>query len=245
MTHSTSNRKVFKQNGVNTTEQEVISISVEILREISTFVSIGVKLILAAYFLSKYSQKKMEAPLVWGAGFFFFGLSQVPVVAMQYFRDPAIDMAFALLAALLAALSLALLYYGASLLYFVRGSFWRERFSIFLFVGMAGAIGIFFFAVGSENVLKSIFLLVATGFIFPILAVVALLFFIVWRKLEPVNPRRINVLFVAFAWLGYSLVNGFGSFFFTTSIDWIFYMLSIVSSIILLYGMTLGKATGH
>jgi len=224
----------------------VISISgIETLRWISTIVSISVKFMLAIYFLNRYSKKRAGIPLAWGTGFFFFGLSQIPILAMRYFEDAATDMYFALMGAFLAALSLALLYYGTSLLFFTTGSFMQKKLSIIFFVVMAIIILAFPLLTTAENVLKSIFMVVATGFIFPIMLIMAFLFFIIWHKLDPINPRRVNVFLVAVAWLIYSLVNGIGSFFFVTAFDVLFYLLSIISFLILLYGMTLGKATGH
>jgi hypothetical protein len=227
-------------------EQEVIIIlTLEILRWTSTIVSIGVKFLLAAYFFNIYSQKKSGVPLILGTGFSFFGLSQVPILSMRYLGDPTTDMYFALLGAFLAALSLALLYYGTSLLYFKVGSFMHKRFSVLLFVVMLVVILCFPFTLTTEAVLKHVFMVVATGFIFPILFLVAVIFFYIWMRLEPDNPRKISVFLVGAAWLTYSLVNGIGSFYFGTAFDWLFYTLSIIAFLVLLYGMTLGKATGH
>lgn len=226
--------------------KKVIKIPVtETLRWISTFVSIGVKFLLAIYFFSQYTKKKRRAPLVWCGGFFLFGLSQVPILAMRYFRDPTTNIFFALLAAFLAALSLGLLYYGASLLYFTQGSFMREKFSVILWAAMLAAIIVFVYMVPREAILSSVFFMVAAGFIFPVLLAVALIFFVVWYKLDPTNPKRVNVLLVGAAWLAYSVVNGIGSFYFGTPFEWMFYILSIVSFLFLLFGMSIGKVTGH
>lgn len=200
---------------------------------------------LAIYFLNRYSKKRAGIPLAWGTGFFFFGLSQIPILAMRYFEDAATNMYFALLGAFLAALSLALLYYGTSLLFFTKGSFMQKKLSIIFFMVMAIIILAFPLLTTAENVLKSVFIVVATGFIFPIVLIIALLFFVIWHKLDHANPRRVNVFLVAVAWLIYSVINGIGAFYFVTAFELIFYVLSIVSFLLLLYGMTLGKATGH
>ena len=217
----------------------------EILSWTSTFVSISVKFMLAVYFLHRYNQKKMEIPLVWAAGFFFFGLSQIPIWAMRYFQDTTTNMYFALLGAFLAALSLALLYYGTSLLYFRKGSFMREKLSIIFFVIMTVVILAFPYVMSTESVLSTVFLVVASGFIFPILFIVAIIFFIIWHRLEPTNARKPNVFIVAVAWLMYSLLNGLTSTFFLKQYDWVFFSIATISFLLLLYGMTLGKATGH
>ncbi len=224
----------------------MISIStVEILRWTSTLVSISVKFVLAGYFLMKYSHKRMTVPLVWGIGFFFFGFSQVPILIMRYFRDPTTNMAFALLGAFIAILSLAFLYYGASLLFFAKGSFMQKPLSLIFFVVMLVCLAVFPFMIAPENILRSIFFLVATGFIFSLLLIVALIFFVTWRHLEPDIPRRPNVLFVAVAWAVYAVTNGLGSFSVGTPFEWIFYVVSSVAFLFLLYGMTAGKATGE
>lgn len=207
--------------------------------------SISVKFVLAVYFLHRYYQKKIEIPLVWAAGFFFFGLSQVPIWAMRYFQDTTTNMYFALLGAFLAALSLALLYYGTSLLYFRKGSFMREKLSIIFFVIMTVIILAFPYVMSTESVLSTVFRVVATGFIFPILFIVAIIFFTIWHMLEPTNARKPNVFLVAVAWLMYSLLNGLTSTLFLRHYDWVFFSIATISFLLLLYGMTLGKATGH
>ena len=203
------------------------------------------KFILAIYFLRIYSKERKEIPFIWGTGFFFFGLSQVPIFAIRYFQDPETNMAFALLAAFLAALSLALMYFGAALLYFPKNSFMREKLTIISFVVMVVVILMFPFTMSAEAILKSVFVVVSSGFIFPMLFMVALIFFVIWRRLAPDNPRRRGVFLVAGSLLVYSVASGVTSTYFGRQFDWVFATLSIVSFLILLYGMILGKATGH
>lgn len=205
----------------------------------------GVKFVLAVYFLRRYSYTKGRIPLVWGTGFFFFGLSQVPVLSMRYFQDPYTNMYFAFLAASLAALSLALLYYGSALLYFKKGSFMREKLTIIFFVIMIAVVLMFPFIFSPETVLKPLFVVVSSGFIFPMLFIVTIIFFVIWRRLAPDNPRRTGVLLVAGALLIYSVASGITSTYFGLHFDWIFSILCIISFLTLLYGMILGKATGH
>ncbi len=182
---------------------------------------------------------------MWGTGFFFFGLSQVPVLSMRYFQDPYTNMYFAFLAASLAALSLALLYYGSALLYFKKGSFMREKLTIIFFVIMIAVVLMFPFIFSPETVLKPLFVVVSSGFIFPMLFIVTIIFFVIWRRLAPDNPRRTGVLLVAGALLIYSVASGITSTYFGLHFDWIFSILCIISFLTLLYGMILGKATGH
>ena len=104
---------------------------------------------------------------MWGIGFFFFGLSQIPIFAMRYFQDPRTNMGFALLAAFLAALSLIFLYYGTSLLFFEEGSFMQEKLSASFFVIMMAVILMFPFMMSPEAVLNSVFVAVSAGFFFP------------------------------------------------------------------------------
>lgn len=216
---------------------------VEILRWMSTIVSISVKFFLAFYFIRIYSKEKMATPLIWGTGFFFFGLSQLPGLAYRYFQDPLTATAFAILGTFLVTLSLSILYYGASLLLFVKGSFMRKKMTLILFALMVCVTGGLAVTVSSENILKLGFLVTATGLIFPLSVLIGCIFWITWHKLESDNPRRINVFLVGCAWITYGIVNGIGSFFVESSHEWIFYVLAIVSFLILLYGMTLGKAT--
>lgn len=240
------NRKLFKENRMNRDVKEVISISAEeILRWTSTFISMGVKFILAVYFLNRYSQEKRRVPLVWGLGFFFFGLSQVPLLAIRYFEDINTAMGFALLAAALAALSIALLYYGTSLLYFPMNSFMREKLSIIFFVVMMAIILMFPSIMSPETVLKSVFRVVTTGFLFPILLIMAVIFFMIWKKLEPDNPRKHSVFLVGVALLVYSVLGTYTPTYFGSYFDWIFYSVAALVFLLLLYGMVLGKATGH
>jgi hypothetical protein len=208
----------------------------------STIVSISVKFVLAFYFLHEYSQRKSRAPIVWGMGFFFFGFSQIPGLSLRYFEDPATTTAFMILGLFLLILSLALLYYGASLICFPKGSFMREKLSIIFFAAMLAVTLTSPFIIPPERALDVGFF-VAAGVILPISIAIAALFFVVWQKLVPDNSRRINVFFVGVAWLIYGVVNGIGSFFVGESVEWIFYILAIVSFLILLHGMTMGRAT--
>ena len=216
----------------------------EILTSVSTIVSIGTKFVLAVYFFHKYSQKRAGVPLVWGAGFFFFGLSQVPMMVSRYFKDPSTTVYFALLAAFLAALSLALLYYGSALLFFTKGSFMRKKFSITLFIVMVAVI-VISIILNPEDILKSVFVIVGVGFIFPVVFLIAVIFFVIWNKIEPTNPRKSNVFLVAVAWLLYSLLNGATTVYYSQWFEWVFPLIATVSFLLLLYGMTVGKATGH
>ncbi len=182
---------------------------------------------------------------MWGAGFLFFGLSQIPILAMRYFKDPATNMGFALMGAFLAALSLVLMYYGSSLIYFKKGSFFREKLSTIFFVVMIAIILTFPLIMSPQDVLRTVFVVVASGFIFPILTIVAIIFFMIWHKLEPENPRKPNVFMVAVAWLMYSLLNGLTSTYYGQQFDWVFFTVGTISFLLLLYGMSLGKATGQ
>ncbi|MBU7031289.1 MAG: hypothetical protein HXS53_02045 [Theionarchaea archaeon] len=216
---------------------------VEILRWISTIVSISVKFLLAFYFMRLYWKEKRGTPLIWGTGFFFFGLSQVPGVAYRYFEDPMTATAFSILGTILVILSLSVLYYGASILLFPKGSVLREKTSLLLFIIMVCVTAGLIVTVTPENVLTRGFRVIATGLIFPMSMVIAAIFTVTWYKLEPDNPKRVNILLVGCAWCIYGLVNGIGSFFVGMPHEWVFYTLAIVSFLILLYGMTLGKAT--
>ena len=223
----------------------ILIAAIEIIRQISPFAGMTIKYILAIYFCGRYLQKKERVPLVWGMGFFFLGLSQVPFMAMRYFQDPTTNAEFALFAAFLAALSLALLYYGTSLLYFIKGSFMREKLSIISFVVMMAVILVFLLTQSREAILKSLFMVVSVVFIFPMLFVVAVIFFMIWRRLEADDPRKTSVFMVGAALLTYSILSGTTSTYFGTPYDWIFIALSILSFVVLLYGMILGRATGH
>jgi hypothetical protein len=216
---------------------------VEILRWISTIVSIGVKFFLACYFIRIYSREKIPTPLIWGTGFFFFGLSQLPGLAYRYFEDPFTASAFTLLGTFLVALSLSILYYGASILLFLKGSFMRKPLTLIFFGIMACVTAGLAVMVTPENVLTLGFLVTATGLIFPMSMIIGCVFIRTWHKLDSDNPRRVNVFLVGCAWSIYGLVNGIGSFYVTSTYEWIFYILAIVAFLILLYGMTLGKVT--
>jgi hypothetical protein len=240
-----SNQKLFKEKSACKGIKGDPINAVEILRWISPLAGMGAKLILAIYFFNRYYQEKGKIPLVWGFGFFFFGLSQIPILLMRYFQDINTNMAFALIASSIAALSLALIYYGASLLLFTKGSFMREKLTIISFVSMMAVILMFPLAFSPAVILRNVFLVVSSGFIFPMLLMVAAIFLVIWHRLEPDNPRKSSVLVVAVALFVFSVGSGVTSTFFGRQFDWVFSIMSMVSFLMLLYGMIMGKATGH
>jgi len=224
----------------------VIPISTaDVLRETSNLISIGVKIVLVFYFFRRYSQSRAATPLMWGTGFLFFALSQIPIMIMRYFQDPNTNMQFALLASSLAALAFTFLYYGTALLFFKKGSFMRKKLSIIFFVAMMAVILMFPITMSTETVLKSMFMVVVTGFFFPITLLMAIIFFMIWSRLSADNPRKPNVLLVGAAWLLYSMQSLLTSTYFGKHYDWGFYILASCLFLMLLYGMTFGKATGH
>ncbi|MGD2247853.1 MAG: hypothetical protein PVF58_05555 [Candidatus Methanofastidiosia archaeon] len=224
----------------------MVSILIEnILRETSNTISIIVKIILAYYFFRRYSQTKLRIPLIWGAGFLLSAISQIPVVAMRSFQDPTTNMAFAVMASSTVALAFVFLYYGTALLYFKKDSFMRERLSIIMLVLMMGTILMFPFVMSAETVLKSMFVIVTVGFIHPTTLLMALIFFMIWHRLNPENPRKPNVLIVGIAWFSYSLQCLLTSVFFGKQFDWIFYIIAALIFLMLFYGMIFGKATEH
>ncbi|KYK30681.1 MAG: hypothetical protein AYK19_17975 [Theionarchaea archaeon DG-70-1] len=87
--------------------------------------------VLAAYFLRAFLNKRLRTSLWWAAGFSLFAIGIVVMTGgvLYGFRTIFVMLAFAVVAA-----SVAFFYYAASLHFLDRKSFFREKFTVILFV---------------------------------------------------------------------------------------------------------------
>lgn len=83
----------------------------------------------AGYFLHD-AVKKRRAPLWWAAGFSLSACGSLAMMAVRY----GLDRSYASGAFALFAAAMAVFYYAASLLFFNRDSFFREKFTVVLFL---------------------------------------------------------------------------------------------------------------
>ena len=104
--------------------------TIETIQLVGYVISIIVCTVLAVFFLRKFLNKRLRASLWWAAGFSSLACGILAAaVGAFYGVHTILVIAFVFVAA-----SVAFLYYAASLLFLDRGSFFREKFTVILFL---------------------------------------------------------------------------------------------------------------
>jgi len=163
------------------------------------YISILVCAAIAVYFLRGFlSNRRLRASLWWATGFllFAFGILAMTVATVYGFHRILVVLTFAFVAA-----SVTFLYYAASLLFFSRKSFFREKFAVILF-----AVSVFLFSLPvylseehtAEIMRSSMIALFAVAFL--VIAVLFSLFNQVARPLRGGHPCRTLGALQSLAW---------------------------------------------
>ncbi|KYK37998.1 MAG: hypothetical protein HXS46_14000 [Theionarchaea archaeon] len=198
--------------------------------------------ILAVYFLRDFARKRLRASLAWGLGFAFFGVAMVPMAAIATIEITKPAMAIGVV---ISSLEVLFLYYGASLLFFREGSFFREKFAVIYFLATIVVGELFVMYTPIEKVAERL----APG-VTAIIAIVyiacAILFFQVSRRLPKDDPRRRTITLVSLGWVFIVLWAFYIAVFWLrapASADAALFLLGSVGFVLVLYGMITGKAT--
>ena len=104
--------------------------TIETIQLVGYAISIIVCTVLAAFFLRKFLNKRLKASLWWVLG---FSLLACGIAAMAVGAFYGVHIIFVIAFAFVAA-STAFLYYAASLLFLGKESFFREKFTVILFL---------------------------------------------------------------------------------------------------------------
>ncbi|MBU7027741.1 MAG: hypothetical protein HXS48_12465 [Theionarchaea archaeon] len=156
-------------------------------------------LILSVYFFRDYILRRFRASLAWGVGFIPHSTlgSWFPLIILEIFLSTAEAEDGCLM--ITAVLGITLLYYGASLLFFKKGSFLREKMSVLIML----VYSVFVFYFMTTHLYSTIWgdtYLVLPVLKTPILLVIAILFFRIYRKMDSDDPSKRILLIVTIAW---------------------------------------------
>lgn len=215
--------------------------TIELVRLACYGINALVLFVLAGYFGLEYSRKKLRASLAWTLGFLLFG---IVVVNLAFLATAGVTKPQVVLGAVLTASNMALLYYGASLLFFSEKSFFREKMTVAIF-SLFLVITVFVVYLIPVEELAEKLRLPFTGLMALITAVIAILFYRVRTRLAIGDPRRRTVTYVSAAWAVITLWLFYIAMFWAVypQIEAGVFLLGSFGFILLLYGMTTGRAT--
>lgn len=216
---------------------------IDIVLVASYVIAIIATLVLSAYFFREYLRKKLRASLAWGIGLllYFFGVLGDLIVEMS--GEVSMGKPGLFLALLITVVGMVMLYYGTSLLFFSPGSFFREKLTAILLLGLGAYSVYLIMTVPLEGFRETIAPLMQAPFTL-IYFIIGYLFYRVSRRLPSGDPRRMTVSMVAVAWFLLVFNSLYRMLFlgFSGITDAVFEISLGVAWILILYGMALGKA---
>ena len=216
--------------------------TVELIRLACYIVDIIVCFILVGYFIREYVYKKLRASLAWAVGFTLFGFLIISLAS--YTTIAEVSKFQVMMAFIFAALAVSSLYYGASLVYFDEGSFFREKMTVALFVGVL-VIGSIITYITPQAQLISTMGFWTTWIFFSVYVAIGTMFYSVASKLSKGDPRRRPIIMVALAWYIVSIWNNYVGLAWgeNPAVEAGMFLFGSFGYVLLLYGMTTGKTT--
>lgn len=218
---------------------------VEVIVLASYTVSFIALLILAIYFFREYYRKRLRASIAWAIAFLIYSIMTIQDAAITAMGEEVVLGASGLIIGLLfLTFSMALFYYGTSLLFFNPGSFFREKITVIIAVIYVVYSFYLVTTLPVEGFRDAAAPYLQLGLMTPIVLVITVLFYRVSRRLSGDDPRKRTVLFVSAGWF-LLLCNTIyrGAFLEPFGVSNAFFnVLLAVGWILILYGMALGKA---
>lgn len=196
---------------------------------------------MGAYFFREYLIKRLKASLAWGLAFTIYALV---VINLAFLATGEISETQVMFGVVLTSVMMSLFYYGASLLFFREKSFFREKFAVILFLVIL-AVSSFIVIVFPTEEIVAVMRTVTVSMMSAIFFLIGVLFYRVSRRLPEKDPRRRTVTLVALAWFIVVIWLGYIAVFWGEyQIPEAFvFLLGTFGFLLLLYGMTTGKAT--
>ncbi|MGD2248624.1 MAG: hypothetical protein PVF58_09475 [Candidatus Methanofastidiosia archaeon] len=213
-----------------------------LIRLVCYVIDIIVCFLLVGYFIREYMIKKLRASLAWAVGFFLFSLMIISLAS--YTTIDTVSKIQVMVAFVLASSAVSSLYYGAALIYFGEKSFFREKMTSIFFVGII-IIGSILTAVTDKSELVSTVGNYTNGIFLLVYVVIGSMFFAVSRKLPGGDPRKRAINMVGIAWYIVAIWNTYVGLFWGEDplLEAGMFLLGSFGFLLLLYGMTTGKAT--
>lgn len=202
---------------------------------------------LAVYFIREYFIKKLSASLAWALGLGLYGFAMVTDISTKVAGEVSVGKPAIGIGLVIFTLSLTLFYYGSSQLFFSKGSFFREKMSVVIFVLFMVLNIVLLVRIPLEGFRDLAAWATELIQAAPIFLVIAILFYRVSRRLAGDDPRRRIVSLVSAGWtlaffnavyLGTQSVVKFES----PIGDAVINLLHAVAWVFILYGMAIGKA---
>ena len=211
---------------------------------ISYAVGVTASLILSMYFLYDYARRRFRSSLAWGIGLFLYSVGEATDIFVDVSGEVALGKAGLFGALLVVAWGMTFLYYGTALLFFEERSFFREKMAAIIFAIYVVYSGYLVAVLPVEGFRQAVVTPIQLGLMTPIFAAAAVLFYSISRKMEKDDPARKSALLVSAAW-GLLVVNSVSRGLFleySALTDAVIQGLHIVAWVLILYGMTMGKA---
>lgn len=212
--------------------------TIELIRVASYAINAIACFVLGAYFAREYFAKRLRASLAWCVGFFLFGL----VVLNLIFITTEVTKGAVYLGYLMTAVMVFGLYYGASLLFFREGSFFREKFAALYALAVLLMGWILTYVTPVEQIIERL-RLPSTALYTLIFFIIAVLFLQVSRRISSGDPRKRTLTLVSTAWFILAIWQAYVGVALGEQpvIEAIVFTIGSFGFLLLLYGMTTGK----
>lgn len=197
--------------------------------------------VLGGYFIREYVRKKLRPSLAWGVGFALFG---IVVINLASLAAAGITKLLVMFGVVLTATTMSLLYYGAALLFFREGSFYREKMTVIIFLLFNAISSYIVYVVPVDRIAVQLRGPFVTGMAL-IVIVIGILFGRVMSRLPKEDIRRRTLAYVSIAWFILGMWLAYLALFWGEypGIEAATFLLGSFGFLLLLYGMTTGKAT--
>ncbi|MGD2248632.1 MAG: hypothetical protein PVF58_09515 [Candidatus Methanofastidiosia archaeon] len=218
--------------------------NINIVVAISYVVSIVATATLAVYFFREYAQKKLRASLAWGLGLLVYVFAMITDFSVDISGEMAVGKPALLIGLMVTFAGMTLFYYGTSLLFFNRGSFFREKISALLFIFYIAVSVYLVVTLPTEGFKEAVRFPLETFLISPVYFAISILFYRVSARVDSDDPRRQTILFVAAGWFLLLIGGLYRGLFFGSSaaFDSLSHIVRATAWLLILYGMTFGKA---
>ncbi len=218
--------------------------SMSILYVISYIIAIAAVISLSGYFFREYSIKRMHASLAWSLGFLFYGIAQINHLSADVLGDVRVGKPAFAIGMMMLVFAVTLFYYGTSLLFFDEGSFYREGLPVIIFLGYSVYSVVILVELPLEGFVEAVAPFLSLGEMMPMFLVIAAPFYLTSKKLDQSDPRRHMLLLLFTGWFFVAVSSAYlgTSLGFSWVTDSMIYILQMLAWLLILYGMTIGKA---
>lgn len=210
---------------------------------VTVAVSLVATIVLSAYFFREYAAKRLHASLAWAVGLLLYALAQATRLYTELFGEVTAGKLTLVVGLLVTAIAMVLFYYGASFLFFDKGSFFRGKMTIIILVVFFALVTYLGLTVPIEGFKDAVMAPMSLIVIMLPKIVIAILFYQISAGLAPGDLRR-KILFLISAGWGLDAVNAFYTGLFTgisPITDAANQILHAIAWILILYGMIQGK----